>query len=36
LFGLEKIANLTKICYEEPLKEIKSGKNQNKDVLGGI
>jgi hypothetical protein len=30
LFGLEKIANLTKLCYEESLKEIKQQKAMNK------
>jgi len=30
LYGLEKIANLTKLCYEESLKEIKQQKNINK------
>ena len=30
LYGLEKIANLTKLCYEESLKEIKQQKTMNK------
>lgn len=30
LYGLEKIANLTKLCYEDSLREIKQQKAMNK------